>query len=790
MARTLTLAPQLCVCALSHKRLDLLNTTLTAIVQHLELVETGLPYELVWVDNGSDEAERHALHRRFSFEKVLFLGTNYGMAYGFNTLFFRLCSAPYFLTLEEDWEWLPSRGVHVAPEVVSYETVGQTALRDAIAVLRHDTSLSGVFLRPDTLDQFLTRGSWRRAPRRAPPKSTTTRTRATVHAANGAAAVEDLSRAANSDGGGGGSASSGDRDVLEAFGSSIEYATYCMDKSASYLWGAYSNGPGIYDRNRLMKRVGRQFGEPSDAFPDPASESNYAYRVGAAGLCSAVLRVWPGCEGVLQCNAPLFKHLGDERSHGYGKGTKPDVRWLVHGSGSPHDEALVRLRSLDVEPSMHWLSLYLSQGERSSAWHQQGITAATGEGGERRIAILIGARGVTLQQVGAMARSALAAAHAPSQLEFLWHAPGDAEPGCLALNHALGEEHMRRMRLPSSHAHPTTFGFLRCITSVGGGREPASLAERFSALASATDAQLLLLCARVVTAFTHGTQLREADGGVLDSAWDRAVRAAFGGSGDVRHFPKDRILLLQARPSDPATPSAHVFVHRVAMEHLGYYSPAPAGEDWLLFTLWMQMTFGAVGRHRWLGDDVGGGATEEVGDAAKPPPAATPVTASGGGSGAVTLRLLEANGEEASGVAGSRDARVSGIGADHRGAGDSAAASSALRARFERSAGSRAIDTHRLASLILALQPKSRTAFERATTAYRTFSALYNAGRLAEAWPKLAELLWALETVERSDDWEVRDLVGPGMLPAAQDILARMLDRFGVEHERISRAAV
>ena len=145
MARTLTLAPQLCVCALSHKRLDLLNTTLTAIVQHLELVETGLPYELVWVDNGSDEAERHALHRRFSFEKVLFLGTNYGMAYGFNTLFFRLCSAPYFLTLEEDWEWLPSRGVHVAPEVVSYETVGQTALRDAIAVLRHDTSLSGVF---------------------------------------------------------------------------------------------------------------------------------------------------------------------------------------------------------------------------------------------------------------------------------------------------------------------------------------------------------------------------------------------------------------------------------------------------------------------------------------------------------------------------------------------------------------------------------------------------------------------------------------------------------------------
>ena len=69
-------------------------------------MERALPYELVWVDNGSNQDERHALHNEFTFEKTLFLGTNYGMAYGFNTLFFRLCSAPYFLTLEEDWEWL------------------------------------------------------------------------------------------------------------------------------------------------------------------------------------------------------------------------------------------------------------------------------------------------------------------------------------------------------------------------------------------------------------------------------------------------------------------------------------------------------------------------------------------------------------------------------------------------------------------------------------------------------------------------------------------------------------
>ena len=95
----------------------------------------------------------------------------------------------------------------------------------------------------------------------------------------------------------------------------VEYATYCMDRAASYLWGAYSNGPGLYDRDRLMRLVGRQFGEPTDNFPDPASESNYAYRVGTAGLCSAVMRVWPTCETVHACNSPLFKHIGDERSH-------------------------------------------------------------------------------------------------------------------------------------------------------------------------------------------------------------------------------------------------------------------------------------------------------------------------------------------------------------------------------------------------------------------------------------------------------------------------------------------
>ena len=73
-------------------------------------------------------------------------------------------------------------------------------------------------------------------------------------------------------------------------------------------------------------------GEPGDGFPDVMSEANYCYRVGVAGMCSAVMRVAAGCEGVHACNRLLFRHTGDERSHGYGKGREPEVRWLLEGS--------------------------------------------------------------------------------------------------------------------------------------------------------------------------------------------------------------------------------------------------------------------------------------------------------------------------------------------------------------------------------------------------------------------------------------------------------------------------
>ena len=723
--RNLSLVPEVCVCLLSYKRLDLLRTTLASIVEHLETAEAGLAYELVWVDNGSDEAERHALHREFRFEKALMLGTNYGIAYGFNTLFFRLCSAPYFLTLEEDWEWIASKQL---------PPVGHTILRDAMAVLQHDTGVSGVFLRPDTLDQFLRRSEWKRIPLRGGATRT-----ATLDAFGGAA------------GGAAGGAYDG-----------VEYATYCMDRSAAYLWGAYSNGPGLYDRERLLRRVGRQFGEPTDRFPDPMSEGNYCYRIGAAGLCSAVLRVWPGCEGVHHCNAPLFRHLGDERSHGYGKGRRTDVRWLLSGSNASHDTELVAMRALDVEPTVHALTMYVSGGEALPA-----LSAADG-----RIALLVGASARSLRPVVAMARAALRSVVSPELLEVVWLLPHGAPPSlsreCADAAAALSAELASAGRLPP---HRTAAAFtappLRCVAPA---RAVGSIGERFAALAAASDAPLLMLCPHWITAFDAAasaapdargsgaaqTSAPQVHGGGAQGqreVWDAEVRRAFFGAradGDVRIWAKDRLMLLQGASASPRRPAAHAILHRDALDQLGYAAPpvsAPAQHAGLLSSLWLQAVFGSVGRYHRLGSL----RTVEAADAAEanePEPE------------------LGADGAHADGAAAGVD-----IGGGRR-------PPSALRLSFERSAAARAIDTHRVQTAMLLLRPKSRTAFERASAAYAQFAQLYNEDALVDAWPALAELTWNLQAVERSDDWELRDTVGASMLPAAQDLEARLLDRF------------
>lgn len=464
----------------------------------------------------------------------------------------------------------------------------------------------------------------------------------------------------------------------------------------------------------------------------------------------------------------------------------------MHGSNHSYDPQVAQLRSLDVEPTMHWLSLYLAVEHLS--------VPAIGDG---TIALLLAAMSPSMPSVAQMARAALASSHAPERVQLVWLTEPDQQAvlaECNAASRALRSElaTARRLSPIGSHAEPVVP--LRCVSP---SQQPRSLAERFALLAAATDAQVLMLCPRLVTSFgplanaitameggTVGGRGTPADTGSSASAfeaWDREARAFFDGCGDVRHYPKDRVLMLQAMPRASTRPAGHALVHRLALDHLGCacmmletyatclstvlvllgsharrhpppradFGPPHSGSDWLLFTLNMQQMFGSVGRHRWLGNG--------------------------------RLHFEEAAAGDLQQDSGSSDAPYGGAPASsNASAGASvvgavpppAAGPSQLRQLFERSAGARAIDTHRLESLLLALKPKSRTAFEGATAAYAHFAELYDAGALAAAWPVLAEISWALEALERSDDRELRDMVGPSILPAAQDVQARLLDQY------------
>ena len=629
--RRLNLSPELCVCVLSYKRLDLLRTTLSSIITHLEGTETDVAYEIAWVDNGSDEAERQALARDFKIEKALMLGTNYGIAYGFNSLFFRLCAAPYFLTLEEDWEFVGAR-----------VGAGRTALRDAMSVLRHDASLSGVFLRPDTLDQFLTRGPWQRT------------------------------------------------------ASNVEYAAYCLDRGAEYLWGPYSNGPGVYDRSRLAA-VGRQFGEPGDAFPDPASEGNYCYRVGAAGLCSAILRVVDGCDGVDACNRPLFRHIGDERSHELGKGRQPDVRWLLYGSNRSADPSFVALREHDIDPTPYYIQLLLG-----------GAPPAVPADGGATISLLVAAPRASADELRAAVRGALGAARAPQLVQLVWLLPA-AGGGPLA--EACAEE---AARLGGGDAA------LACVAAPAPpaplASAPRALAEDFRRLAERARGALLLLCPRPIVGFERverveseepAPQRHLVDG---DGAWDEEMRALYSGDGDVRHFSKDQVLLVQGAPEVASRPATHALVHREVLQQLGYFAP-PVGRSALLLSLYLQHVFAALGRYRRL----------------------------------ARVRLREAPPAE-----GEADAVL--------------ATEQGLRRAFDATAALRTIDTHRLQNLRLALLPKSRTAMASITELYGQFAKAFNGGELADAWVVLAELQWSMVAIDRSADWDLRAQLDAGGL--------------------------
>ena len=227
----------------------------------------------------------------------------------------------------------------------------------------------------------------------------------------------------------------------------------------------------------------------------------------------------------------------------------------------------------------------------------------------------------------------------------------------------------------------------------------------------------------------------------LPGAWDRQMRAAFSGSGDVRCHAKDRLLLVQAAPTEAGRPSAHVLIHRVAVELLGYAAP-PSGNSWLLASLWLQQVFAGLGRYRAL--------TRLRLDEAKGPPLQPPAPVDTAAAAAPAA---------AAGAA---------VAAPH----------AALRDRYELSVAQRAIDAFRLQQGMRILLPKPRASFHDATSAYSAFAAAYNHGRLAEGWPMLAQLHWSLLAVQQSEDWQLRDHIDPTMLTAVVDLQRRTLDAF------------
>jgi GT2 family glycosyltransferase len=118
-----------------------------------------LPYEIVWVDNGSPPHALAAARRRLPpVEKLAALGANNGIAFGLNTAFFRLCSASYIVSLEEDWALCSA-----VARAARHAGATSAFIEHSIAVIDADSGIAGVILRNETYDQFrAARCAWTR----------------------------------------------------------------------------------------------------------------------------------------------------------------------------------------------------------------------------------------------------------------------------------------------------------------------------------------------------------------------------------------------------------------------------------------------------------------------------------------------------------------------------------------------------------------------------------------------------------------------------------------------------
>lgn len=81
-------------------------------------------------------------------------------------------------------------------------------------------------------------------------------------------------------------------------GSEVLYQRHCMELASGFVWGSFSMAAVVYDRQRLLSRVGLlSEGRTDDEVPYDYAEGQYAVRTGLAGLCTARPHFADACAG-------------------------------------------------------------------------------------------------------------------------------------------------------------------------------------------------------------------------------------------------------------------------------------------------------------------------------------------------------------------------------------------------------------------------------------------------------------------------------------------------------------
>ena len=156
------------VCGSGHEssrvKLDGLDRVYVDAISYLDAQTVGgrerkggnsaaLRYEIVWVDNGSSDSERRRFRRKMpELERTVVFSRNVGLYGAMNVAWFGDggCTAPYVLSLEDDWVPKPPPLGQWSPHHIS----------DCINILRSDTHVGGVRLKDDWTDSVIPMSPW------------------------------------------------------------------------------------------------------------------------------------------------------------------------------------------------------------------------------------------------------------------------------------------------------------------------------------------------------------------------------------------------------------------------------------------------------------------------------------------------------------------------------------------------------------------------------------------------------------------------------------------------------